>query len=276
MKETLINAHQLTPGQIAEIENYTIPESAPVAEVAQHGTVPNIAHPETTPTPDITNGTSDHIKEVAQRISSGGAENTEGLRIGKAMGDAIQEQNPAKILALENQLGLTHQEFIQMLNETNKLGEVSFDNEFIHQVDKLGGTAVNTINTVSAPIETVVVPSSQILEQAGTQVHNHINSLFGTKGFFGFGAVDGMNTPNWKDATHGFANKTVTEIIQIKPENMQSVAGSIGVDNKDAVIAIRKYIDETSFNSRVQPLEGETLANYLKRATAMAINSKTK
>ncbi len=276
MKETLINAHQLTPGQIAGIENYSVPESAPVAEVAQHGTVPNIAHPETTPTPDITNGTSDHIKEVAQRISSGGMENNEGLKIGKVLGEAVQGQDPTKILALEKQLGLTHQEFIQMLNETNKLGEINFKNDLIQQVDKLGATTVSNMDKVSAPIETVVVPSSQILEQAGTQVHNHINSLFGTKGFFGFGAVDGMDTPNWKDATHGFANKTVTEIVQIKPENMQSVAGSIGMDNKDAVTAIRKYIDETFIASRVQPLEGETLANYFKRATAMAINSKTK
>ncbi|OIO30911.1 hypothetical protein AUJ77_01035 [Candidatus Nomurabacteria bacterium CG1_02_43_90] len=277
MGETIDKAHHLTPGEITGIENYSAPKSAPLAEVTQHSTVPSVAHTETaTPTHEVVSGPSDHIKEVAQRISSGGTENAEGLRIGREMGDAIQEQNPARILALENQLGLTHQEFIQMLSETNKLGEVSFDNEFIHQVDKLGGTAINSVNTISVPFERVVVPNSQILEQASQQVHGHINNLFGTNGFFGFGAVDGMSTPNWKDAAHGFANKTVTEIVQMEPEKMQKVAGSIGTENKDAVIAIRKYIDETFINSRVQPLEGETLENYFKRATAMAINSKTK
>ncbi|MEK7569091.1 MAG: hypothetical protein AAB497_03180 [Patescibacteria group bacterium] len=118
-----------------------------------------------------------------------------------------------------------------------------------------------------------ITPTDQlVLVYAEKQVHEHINNLFGEKGHFGFGAVDGMNSPDWNDPQVGFADKTVAEIMGTKLEVFPSDGKKhFGVEDYAATNKMQEYLDLALKETGVHPLSGEKAIDYLKRASAITI-----
>lgn len=137
--------------------------------------------------------------------------------------------------------------------------------EVIPDADKdivMGGSKVPTM-----PQE--ILPSDpQVLAYADQQVHTHITTLFGSKGFLGIGAVDGMKTANWLD----FANRPVEEVMSAKP-NVFPESGEvrIGMENNESLSKMKEYLKAAFEGTGVQLEPGETVEKYLKRAAGMAI-----
>lgn len=128
----------------------------------------------------------------------------------------------------------------------------------------MGGSKVPTM-----PQE--ILPSDpRVLAYADQQVHTHITTLFGSKGFLGIGAVDGMKTANWLD----FANRPVEEVMGAKP-NVFPESGEVrtGMENNEALGKMKEYLKAAFEGTNVQPEPGETVEKYLKRAAAMAIGN---
>lgn len=119
-----------------------------------------------------------------------------------------------------------------------------------------------------------IMPSDPIvLEHASKEVHGHINSLFGSKGFLGFGVKDGMQSINWKDPEVGFGNKTVSEIMNAKPTAFPGDNGQrFGIENYEATEKMKNYLLTATKESGVPPKPTETAEAYLNRVTSISIS----
>lgn len=107
----------------------------------------------------------------------------------------------------------------------------------------------------STPQEIIAKPN--VLIQAEEQVREVIRQMWGKSGVFGIGSSDGMDT------FESFSNKTVEEVLKMSP--------NLWI-NKDA----QYLIDEAHKQTNVAWTPNESFAEYLKRATATAIDRITK
>lgn len=127
------------------------------------------------------------------------------------------------------------------------------------------------------PAETMpaeFTPSNpQVIEYANQQVHGHINNLFGSKGFLGIGAEDGVNSINWKDPEVGFANKTVEQVMNAKPSNFpEDGARHFGIEDYSATEKMKSYLTLAGKETGVMPHRGENVQTYINRAAAVNID----
>ena len=118
-----------------------------------------------------------------------------------------------------------------------------------------------------------IAPTDQlVLTYADKQVHEHVNNLFGEKGRFGFGAIDGMNSPNWNDPQVGFADKTVAEIMGTKLEIFPSDDKKhFGIEDYAATNKMQGYLNLALAETGVSPFPEEKAIDYLKRASTITI-----
>lgn len=113
----------------------------------------------------------------------------------------------------------------------------------------------------------------QVLVYADKQVHEHLNNLFGEKGRFGFGEVDGVDSHDWKDPQVGFANKTVAEIMDTKLEVSPGDGKKhFGIEDYAATSKMQEYLELALKETGVHPLSEEKTIDYLKRASAVTID----
>lgn len=119
-----------------------------------------------------------------------------------------------------------------------------------------------------------IMPSDpQVLAYADQQIHNHITSLFGAKGFLGFGAKDGMDSIDWKDPEVGFGNKTVDQIMGAKPSAFpEDGARHFGIESYSATEKMKEYINLAREETGVLPRSGENAEEYIRRAETLAIS----
>lgn len=116
------------------------------------------------------------------------------------------------------------------------------------------------------------VPSDpQIIAYADTAVHNHLDILFGSKGFLGLGSKRGIDSPNWKDEVVGFARKTVPEILEAENIVHGNRTGHFGMQNSAAVEKMQNYLMIALNETQVHPQPEEKVEEYLKRAAAITI-----
>jgi len=120
----------------------------------------------------------------------------------------------------------------------------------------------------------VLSTDPQVLAIAGELYHNHVNDVFGSKGFFGFGGVDGLKSPNWADASLGFANKTVEEIMNTKPIVLPGDGALIGIEDRTATERMQDYFRKAFIETGIQPEQGETAEKYLKRVSILSVMHK--
>lgn len=142
-----------------------------------------------------------------------------------------------------------------------------------------GGEQPTTIEKTSVPTESIAVsdtpPSSIKPEHLPPYVekvlNDHLDKLFGNKGFLGFGATKGRNSRHWKDHTYGFSTKTIDEIRNYQGTQGETHQESWGVANEQERIKMHEYILQATSQTGVAPLSGEKVIDYIKRA--IEINS---
>lgn len=132
-----------------------------------------------------------------------------------------------------------------------------------------GGTAETAAGTPEA-----LSTDPQVLAIAGELYHNHVNDVFGSKGFFGFGATDGLKSPNWADASLGFANKTVEEIMNTKPVVLPGDGALIGIEDRASTEKMQAYFNRVFIETGIQPEQGETAEKFLKRVSVLSVMHK--
>lgn len=105
---------------------------------------------------------------------------------------------------------------------------------------------------------------------------DHLNKLFGRKGFLGFGAKEGVASPHWSDEIAGFASKTAYEILGTNAQELtdEEVSEGVGIENKQETAKMRDYIAQAIEQTGVAPLVNEKVEEYAKRAIATATNRK--
>lgn len=105
---------------------------------------------------------------------------------------------------------------------------------------------------------------------------DHLNKLFGRKGFLGFGAKEGVVSPHWMDPVVGFALKTVDEVREASAQTFtdEEVFIGAGIENKQETAKMRDYIAQAIEQTGVAPLVNEKVEEYMKRAIATAVKGK--
>lgn len=103
---------------------------------------------------------------------------------------------------------------------------------------------------------------SPALMHAEKTLHEHLDRLWGTKGFLGFGNVRGKDSPHWNDAAHGFEKKTIAEVYDASPEPSPDL---VGIENADEVGKMRAYIEKAQEETGVPPFSYETVQDYIIR-----------
>lgn len=126
--------------------------------------------------------------------------------------------------------------------------------------------------TTSTMPQDIMPSDPQALAYADMQIHNHLDILFGSKGFWGVGVKKGVDSPHWKDALYGFADKPVAEILATEPETFTIQNETVvGIKNRAAVEKMQNYIMIALSETGVHPGTDEKAEDYLKRAAAITI-----
>ncbi len=103
----------------------------------------------------------------------------------------------------------------------------------------------------------------------------HLNIVFGEKGFLGFGARAGTDSPHWKDPSDGFAKKTPADIFAAHPNVSQKNAlAPFGIKNYEATTKMKKYLSQAFEQTKINPNPKETVRDYLMRAIATIFNKR--
>lgn len=126
--------------------------------------------------------------------------------------------------------------------------------------------------------ETSTMPSEilpedpQVLAYANEMTHNHLDEMFGSKGFLGFGAEEGADSINWKDPDIGFANKTVEEVLNAKPSAFpDDGARHFGIEDYSATQKMQEYLRIAKEQTGLVPQKGETVDDFIHRGAAANI-----
>lgn len=96
-------------------------------------------------------------------------------------------------------------------------------------------------------------------------LNDHLDKLFGSKGFLGFGTTKGRNSRHWTDPTYGFSRKTISEIRDPQEIHGEPASESWGVANEQERIKMQGYILQASNQTGVTPNPDEKVIDYIKR-----------
>jgi hypothetical protein len=131
-----------------------------------------------------------------------------------------------------------------------------------------------TEKEISTPAETInlektretPVRSVQLSPYVEKMLNDHLDKLFGDKGFLGFGKTKGIDSRHWTDPVNGFSTKTIGEI-----RNPQIISGSVpkellGVANEQERTKMHEYILQATNQTGVTPNPDEKIIDYIKRA----------
>lgn len=133
--------------------------------------------------------------------------------------------------------------------------------------------AIPDASTPSMPQE-FTPTSSDVVAAADRALNNYIDNLFGTKGFLGFGAENGMDSIHWKDSTVGFANQSVDKVMVAHPSGFpEGGVKHFGIEDYSATQKMQEYLVQATKETGINPNTGEKVGDYLKRA---AINTLSK
>ncbi len=118
----------------------------------------------------------------------------------------------------------------------------------------------------------IVPTDQQVLVYADKQVQEHLDTLFGGKRFLGLWKTSGAESPDWNDPQVGFANKSVAEIMNSKPETSPSDGKKhFGIKDSAATDKMKEYLALAINETGVDSVPEERVGDYLKRASAITI-----
>ena len=155
---------------------------------------------------------------------------------------------------------------------TEDMNEVLREQEFFaeHPVEDvlISGSTENTPLPEAVPTDPVVI------EQTNNYIHGYINDLFGSKGFLGIGAKDGMDSIDWKDPKVGFKNIPAVDVMGTKPNAFPNDGvRRFGIMDYGATERMANFLKAVINETGVKPTVHETTENYLQRAGAIAISN---
>lgn len=175
---------------------------------------------------------------------------------------------------LSQQADLLRNEVTRIVTDTEKTyGDVFKNVADVYPSNYSNVPTTGTLEQASAGTmpQQIVPENPEVLAFAKKGVHDYVNSVFGSKGIFGFGAVDGMKSPNWLD----IANRPVDEIMNAQP-NLVPLSGglNVGIENNDTLARAQGMILKAIKDTGLHQASGETTENFLTRAAAAAYGKK--
>lgn len=126
---------------------------------------------------------------------------------------------------------------------------------------------------VSTPAETInlketretPVQSVQLSPYVEKMLNDHLDKLFGDKGFLGFGKTKGIDSRHWTDPVNGFSTKTINEIRNHRNESGSTSIELWGVANEQERTKMHEYILQATNQTGVIPNPDEKIIDYIKR-----------
>ena len=95
--------------------------------------------------------------------------------------------------------------------------------------------------------------------------NDHLDKLFGDKGFLGFGKTKGIDSRHWTDPVNGFSTKTINEIRNHRNESDHTSTELWGVANEQERTKMHEYILQATNQTGVTPNPNEKIIDYIKR-----------
>jgi len=250
----ILNDKEFIDAQFSGVEQTTEPADVPIEQVKQSEWL------------------NQFNARLAERMTA-----DEAQAFGNEIGKALAVNDMEKVFEIEGKMGITHDEFLRLVEETKKIegvAQVNIQGVPIQDV-LISETETNT------PAEPTIINSTpqenipkdpQVLAFADKQVHEHINSMFGTRGFLGFGSETGMDSTHWKHPQVGFANKTVGEIMTAEPKALyEDGSKHFGTEDASATEKMRGYLKTLFKETGLQPKPGAIVETYIKEAEAIKI-----
>lgn len=115
-------------------------------------------------------------------------------------------------------------------------------------------------NTSPSPI-----PSEQLPPYVEKILNDHLDKLFGNKGFLGFGTTKGRDSRHWKDSAYGFSTKTIEEIRHPHTTSEPTPKELWGVANEQERTKMHEYILQATNQTGIPPNPEEKVIDYIKR-----------
>ncbi|KKT81953.1 MAG: hypothetical protein UW78_C0004G0001, partial [Candidatus Azambacteria bacterium GW2011_GWA1_44_9] len=126
---------------------------------------------------------------------------------------------------------------------------------------------------VSTPAETInlketretPIQSVQLSPYVEKMLNDHLDKLFGDKGFLGFGKTKGIDSRHWNEPVNGFSTKTINEIRNPRNESGSTSTELWGVANEQERTKMHEYILQATNQTGVTPNPDEKIIDYIKR-----------
>lgn len=181
---------------------------------------------------------------------------------------------------------LSNQELIQKATEHAS----SLSGEQIQNIETSAGA---NISPESAPIPAEILPSTtealsgetmpqgmnpaspEIIAEANKTLKVDLDRILGkTGGFLGLGGTHGVESTHWRNPELGFANKTVTEVLQAvgRPNGLLPGSEKIGIENYEKVASMQKYLNDVKTFSGLTPAPGEKVEEFIKRGAVKMLS----
>lgn len=119
---------------------------------------------------------------------------------------------------------------------------------------------INSEETIEAPTQ-----PAQLSPYVEKVLNDHLDKLFGNKGFLGFGETKGIDSRHWTDPVSGFSTKTINEIRNPQSTGEPTSNERWGVHNEQERTKMHEYILQATNQTGVTPNPDEKIIDYIKR-----------
>lgn len=141
------------------------------------------------------------------------------------------------------------------------------------------GFLVHAVPEAAPMMPQEIIPNTvnpEILTAADDITHNYVNEYFGTKGFLGFGAQDGMDSIHWKDPEVGFANQSVEKVLAAHPSAFPADSTRhFGIEDYSSTQKMQMGLTQVQQETGISTKPGENVMDYLKRAAITTLSGKS-
>lgn len=119
---------------------------------------------------------------------------------------------------------------------------------------------INSEETIEAPTQ-----PAQLSPYVEKILNDHLDKLFGNKGFLGFGETKGMDSRHWADPVNGFSIKTIDEVRNPQGTSEPTSGKLWGIANEQERTKMNEYILQATNQTGVTPNSEEKIIDYIKR-----------
>lgn len=208
-------------------------------------------------------------RRIDERLSANGMDPERAKQFGASFSKALAEQDISRIREIEEEFGVTHNEILKMLGET----QVELPEDLRNTLTTMESPAAPEMTTPTIPAE-ITPMSPEVLAYADQAIDRDMNTLFGSKGFLGFGATDWTKSIHMTDPGVGFGGKSVEDILNAHPSAHPAEGGATwGTEDSAATKKAQEYIQNIARDTGVSHEPGEKFLDYAKRAAATKVST---